>query len=537
MSTNPCHVCKEPTKTKCSNCNQVSYCSVQHQKQDWKTHKPSCHPFKIAHNEQLGRHLVATRTIKPYEIILREAPLVRGPAQISAPVCLGCLNSIEAEDHIECEQCGWPLCGAECKNLDEHKAECRLIQDRGQKVNVQEFNGPHPLYTCVSTVRCLLIGETSLEKASKFKELESLESTRRGSNQWKADLASIGQFIPKYVKEKYEDYDILFYVRLFFRFFKTQKFSEEEIMRAVGALQINGHEVPTSDPPHVGVFYTASFTENSCLPNLAKSFNKNGHCILWAPREIKKNAHLSICYSDAMWGTADRQRHLMQTKLFKCACERCVDVTELGTDYSALKCEDRKCGGLILPSKGDDWNGSWKCRECHKQVQKHYVDGILDRAGKDVQSMEKAVENGLRYLKHYEKWLPPQHYHMSEVRILLVQLLAKDQQELMVVSDEKLQMKLQFAHDLVELYEKIAPCEVRTLGTLCFELHSAIAEQTRRVALETSLSPKERLDESLFYVDKCVSYLQYESDIFVEGHILKQAKINRDALRMVMRIS
>lgn len=79
--------------------------------------------------------------------------------------------------------------------------------------------------------------------------------------------------------------------------------------------------------------------------------------------------------------------------------------------------------------------------------------------------------------------------------------------------------------------------EVRTLGTLCFELHSAIAEQTRRVALETSLSPKERLDESLHYVDKCVNYLQYESNIFVEGHILKQAKINRDALRMVMRIS
>jgi len=79
--------------------------------------------------------------------------------------------------------------------------------------------------------------------------------------------------------------------------------------------------------------------------------------------------------------------------------------------------------------------------------------------------------------------------------------------------------------------------EVRTLGTLCFELHSAIAEQTRRVALATSLSPKDRLEESLFYVEKCVNYLQYESDIFVEGHILRQAKINRDALRMVTRIS
>jgi len=150
------------------------------------------------------------------------------------------------------------------------------------------------------------------------------------------------------------------------------------------------------------------------------------------------------------------------------------------------------------------------------------------------------------------------HYHMSEVKILLVQLIAKDQMELMVLSDEQLHLKLEYARDLVRLYENIAPCkltlsyikytqrlnkiyffagEVRMLGTLCFELHSAIAEQTRRIALQTSLSPKEMLEESLLYVEKCVNYLQYESDIFVEGHILKQAKINRDALRMVIRIS
>lgn len=122
---------------------------------------------------------------------------MRGPSQISPPVCMGCLNSIEPDDHIDCSECGWPLCGPECKALDEHRAECGLTKERGDKVNVQDFNGAHPLYSCVSTVRCLLIGETSPEKASKFQELETLESTRRGSSQWKADLASIGQFIPK----------------------------------------------------------------------------------------------------------------------------------------------------------------------------------------------------------------------------------------------------------------------------------------------------------------------------------------------------
>lgn len=145
---------------------------------------------------------------------------------------------------------------------------------------------------------------------------------------------------------------------------------------------------------------------------------------------------------------------------------------------------------------------------------------------------------------------------MCEVKIYLVQQLGKDPKELMCLPDADLKMKLEYGRELVRLYEILAPCkniwhclktttimktisfsgEVRMLGTLCFELHSAIAENTRRISLECSLSPKELLEESLLYVEKCVNYLQYESDIFVEGHILKQAKINRDALKMVIRM-
>lgn len=144
------------------------------------------------------------------------------------------------------------------------------------------------------------------------------------------------------------------------RFFKTADYSEDEIMKTVGILQINGHEVPTSDPPHVAVFYNASFLEHSCIPNLAKSFTKDGKIVLWAPKTIKKGTHLSICYSDAIWGTMDRQRHLMHTKLFKCTCLRCLDVTEFGTNYSSLKCTDAACDGNVLPLNIKKWNEDWR---------------------------------------------------------------------------------------------------------------------------------------------------------------------------------
>jgi hypothetical protein len=87
-----CEVCDKQANSRCSGCVQAFYCSVDHQRQDWKNHKPLCNPLKICHSDKIGRHYVATRNIKPGEIVLREAPLVIGPSQVSVPVCVGCLK-------------------------------------------------------------------------------------------------------------------------------------------------------------------------------------------------------------------------------------------------------------------------------------------------------------------------------------------------------------------------------------------------------------------------------------------------------------
>lgn len=131
-------------------------------------------------------------------------------------------------------------------------------------------------------------------------------------------------------------------------------------MQLTGILQINGHEVPLSEPPYVAIYDLASLVEHSCFPNLSKSFTKKGDVIFWAAVDIKKGTNLSICYSDALWGTASRQNHLLETKLFKCECVRCKDVTELGTKYSAIKCNRNDCPGLALPLSLEQWSGDWR---------------------------------------------------------------------------------------------------------------------------------------------------------------------------------
>jgi hypothetical protein len=87
-----CRVCEKASKSRCSGCVQVFYCTVEHQRQDWKVHKPQCSPMKVCHNDKIGRFYVATRNIKPGEVVLREPALVIGPSQSTAPVCVGCLQ-------------------------------------------------------------------------------------------------------------------------------------------------------------------------------------------------------------------------------------------------------------------------------------------------------------------------------------------------------------------------------------------------------------------------------------------------------------
>lgn len=92
-----CFVCNKACKSRCSSCLQVFYCSAEHQKQDWKTHKVQCSPMRVCHNDKIGRHYVATRNIKPGEIVLKESPLIIGPSQVTAPVCVGCLQVLKRQ--------------------------------------------------------------------------------------------------------------------------------------------------------------------------------------------------------------------------------------------------------------------------------------------------------------------------------------------------------------------------------------------------------------------------------------------------------
>ena len=70
-----CEVCGATGElSQCAGCCEVSYCSQQCQRTHWKTHKIACKPYKVGPVPGKGLGLLATRTIKPGELIMRERP-------------------------------------------------------------------------------------------------------------------------------------------------------------------------------------------------------------------------------------------------------------------------------------------------------------------------------------------------------------------------------------------------------------------------------------------------------------------------------
>lgn len=87
------------------------------------------------------------------------------------------------------------------------------------KVNITLFGEPNPNYECITVLRCLYQRDHDEKLWAKIQGLQSHCEDRRGTSKWNLDKKMIADFI--------------------WKFFKLEgTFSEEEIMRCIGILQV-----------------------------------------------------------------------------------------------------------------------------------------------------------------------------------------------------------------------------------------------------------------------------------------------------------
>jgi len=125
-----CPVCGKNATLKCGNCKREFYCGRSHQSEDWPRHRSACSAWKVDHDPDLGRHLLATRDLAPGDVIISETPLVWGPSiHANQRLCVGCGRRC-GEIDVRCGRCCWPACKPDCEGLFDkrrHELECALL--------------------------------------------------------------------------------------------------------------------------------------------------------------------------------------------------------------------------------------------------------------------------------------------------------------------------------------------------------------------------------------------------------------------------
>jgi hypothetical protein len=178
-------------------------------------------------------------------------------------------------------------------------------------------------------------------------------------------------------------------------------------------------------------------------------------------------------------------------------------------------------------------------------MSSYSVHDILERIGRDLYDLDKTdIEACKSFLTTYESYLPNNHFYCTDVKYVLSQLMG----QVDALTDDDLELKLQYCTSLENLLKIVAPAERRTLGTVLFEKHAAVAEVARRNPmkmlddLEVSecylvlICPTQIVSkESKRIFLEALEVLKNEPDCLPEGKIYQQAKQNLKNMNVLLK--
>jgi len=513
-----CAQCAGPANQRCTGCHITFYCSRDHQKQHWKKHKSSCCAYKVCVSPDIGRYLVATRDLKPGEMVISETPLVMGPMAVTVPLCLACYKP--ADGKFSCPKCGWPMCNATCAKSQMHEPECMLTAARGTPLQMPGncYNKPYPIYEVVTILRSLHLKQTSASKWKKLRELEAHEEARKKNGRYDKDVATMLRVIREFLK------------------ISENIFTTQEILDVCGVLMVNSHELPVTTIPVQALYANISLLEHSCINNASKHFDGDFRVVVRAAVNIKKGEHISINYSDPMWGTASRQIHLGETKYFSCQCPRCRDPTEMGTMFSSIRCPQctAEQGGYLVSQDLTNPKSDWSCVVCTKTQAHSFVDAVSMSIGEEMVVMEKGnIDACQAFIKKHSQNLHPNHYYLQDIKLALCQMIGQSANgqghEIFNLSEKELVYKQKIALELLEVANRISPGISRLRGVILYELQATLAAYARRKFSAGEISAehmKNIMKEVKKYLVECIQIFSFEPPCLQEGRLATIARLD-----------
>lgn len=289
--------------------------------------------WEIRRSNLGGRGLFATKPIQKGILIFMNKPLAIGPRIDRSQVAF-CSICFEISESCEkCDKCFLMICSQNCKSATRHNEKCDFITTNW---NLKETS-TRELSEMLIYLDCLLL---SSDQMSMLSWLQKSKFSNVNSSELKEFLAK--NIIPEH--------------------------QVEVINMVYTVLKINSFRVSANSQkktvPLRALYPLSAFLNHSCIPNTRNVFNEEYSMAVYASRDIKPGEEIVTCYTGLLLCTPARRIQMYKTKRFWCNCERCSDVTEMGTRLSALKCLDKDCIGVLMPVTPLDPQCEWQCDNC-----------------------------------------------------------------------------------------------------------------------------------------------------------------------------
>ncbi|XP_037076163.1 SET domain-containing protein SmydA-8-like [Pollicipes pollicipes] len=375
---------------------------------------------RIAVDESVGRHLVATRDLAAGEVIARETQAVAAPQ--SRLLCVCCSQRSAAA--ASCASCGWPVCDACADQPPEARslhAECAVLA---------------PLLDCLQD-NVASLGRTAWLGSCLQNVVEPLQTVC------------------------------------------AQDVAVRTLVHIAGVLDTNCFAVSAEDGLSGRALYPLlCLMAHDCSPNTNRFYDA-GVMTLVATQPVPAGARVTTSYTSLLWGGEARRAHLAATKFFLCTCRRCQDPSEFGTDVTALACRGGEgatggsCGGRrVCRRHGEDL--CWRCTRCEKSMtaaEVHTLHQVLALTlGRTLALRDAAKAEA--WLEAHQGVLSENHYFLLEVRLALVDLYAADKEDAAGGSQRK---RRELSQSLLEVTSRLEPGPTRLRGRLlCHLAESAL---------------------------------------------------------------
>lgn len=399
--------------------------------------------YKLSDHPLKGRIAIATRDIKPFELIIREEAVAHGPFSNSHRVCLVCLRG--ADDDDSCPKCSSPM-HSECRRgAGIHQYECDTLR---QLAGIPLVG----LYSFILPLRLFRLKTLAPDQYARVTALESHIDKRTIFNESYRDALRKCHLSDDEINEL----EVLAGVLLT----NSACFGSERGMA-------KGH----------GLFPRFSMLSHDCAANCRYfASEENGKVTVEVRAKVKiaEGTEITIQYKNPLLGNVARTTALKSHWKFDCSCQRCQDPTEMGTYLSAVRCflcDD----GVLLPASSESPSVSWTCRTTGCTGFKA-AEEIMD----DIKDFDARIKSTscLADPKEWEDLLAEavgkyheNHYLGMDIKRVLIQVYGSlPGYTLNKLSIEQIERKLELCRNYIAVYGPIDPGFTKWKGRILEEM-------------------------------------------------------------------